>query len=289
MKLSFEHFMAGIIDYAGLFPPAALDLTTALQNYKNYTKTPHCRMLANFIIPLSKLGLMTDNVPLSVIITPPISRGDKMVLKQSAPMIQAIETPLPKELVPFVNMTAYLEDFQAQVAGKQPTRIFIEAAEPAHSFGTIEVLGKMNAEGRHRFGFKLRCGGVDKGAIPSPEWITAVITACRCHDVPLKFTAGLHHPFRNYSDALGAVQHGFVNVFSAALLAFGCHLNEEETKACLVDDNEGNFVFTDTFLSWNNRSVSTDTIQRLRREKVISFGSCSFEDPLRDLQCLGLL
>ena len=54
--------MDGLIDYAGLFPPASLDLTSALDEYGAYLPSADSWMLGRFIIPavdLSKLPILS--------------------------------------------------------------------------------------------------------------------------------------------------------------------------------------------------------------------------------------
>ena len=40
MHASLRILMEGLIDYAGLFPPASLDMPTAVRNYAAYRKSP---------------------------------------------------------------------------------------------------------------------------------------------------------------------------------------------------------------------------------------------------------
>src|SRR5262249_6342375 len=55
-----------------------------------------------------------------------------------------------------------------------------------------------------RNGFKLRCGGLDAAAVPSVEQVAFALTACRDAGVPLKATAGLHHPLRRFDPSIQA-------------------------------------------------------------------------------------
>src|SRR5205814_236664 len=67
-------------------------------------------------------------------------------------------------------------------------------------------------------GFKLRCGGPTAASFPSPEQVANVLVACRDAGIPLKATAGLHHPFRHYDESLKTEVHGFLNLFVASVL-----------------------------------------------------------------------
>jgi hypothetical protein len=104
---------------------------------------------------------------------------------------------------------------------------------------------------------KLRCGGTHT---PSVEQVALVIAACREAGVPFKCTAGLHHAVRR------GEEHGFLNIL-AATTAPNARLEEvlaEEDFAALDLDSPDRSLFT-------------------------SFGSCSWREPVDDLEALGLL
>jgi hypothetical protein len=83
--------------------------------------------------------------------------------------------------------------------------------------------------------------------------------------------------------------HGFLNVFGAGVLASALGLTEEQVRPILEDEDPGHFRFTDTAFSWRERTAPVEAVARARRERVISFGSCSFDEPRDDLRALGLL
>ena len=59
MLASARAFLEGIIDYAGLFPPADLPLIQALANYQNYRQSPEGWLLGRFICPAARLPELT--------------------------------------------------------------------------------------------------------------------------------------------------------------------------------------------------------------------------------------
>ncbi|HEV2719334.1 MAG TPA: hypothetical protein VG323_04885, partial [Thermoanaerobaculia bacterium] len=108
------------------------------------------------------------------------------------------------------------------------------------------------------------------------------------HGVAFKATAGLHHPLRcvrpltyEPSSPRGTM-HGFVNVFMAAALL-------SRAEAILDDDDPRAFAFDDDTASWRGHNVLTGDLAKLRDGFAISFGSCSFEEPVNDLKELGWL
>ena len=49
--------LRGLIDYAGLYPPAALDMRTAVRNYLEYrSEHKHAWMLGRFIVDAGRAG-----------------------------------------------------------------------------------------------------------------------------------------------------------------------------------------------------------------------------------------
>ena len=77
--------------------------------------------------------------------------------------------------------------------------------------------------------------------------------------------------------------HGFINVFMAAALIGA--VDEE----LLLETSPKAFSFTDDSASWRSYSATTALLRGVRKEFAISFGSCSFEEPIADLQELGWL
>ena len=63
MKNSLEKFMNGLIDYAGLFPPAKLPLDEAIDEYITHFSEEKKWMLGRFIIPISKLNELEKYIP----------------------------------------------------------------------------------------------------------------------------------------------------------------------------------------------------------------------------------
>ena len=47
--------LRGLIDYAGLFPPASLDMADAVRNYAAYREGEHAWALGRFVVPAARL------------------------------------------------------------------------------------------------------------------------------------------------------------------------------------------------------------------------------------------
>jgi hypothetical protein len=61
-----------------------------------------------------------------------------------------------------------------------------------------------------------------------------------------------------------------------------------QTAMMLEDENVGSFSFSDDFFAWREWRIDTNRLQ-YRRRFVVSFGSCSFNEPREDLRALKLL
>lgn len=198
--------------------------------------------------------------------------------------IQALEIPLPKpsetseiakrveELVPLVN----------------DHRIFLELPLGESSFRD-ELAATITALQRHHlslWGIKLRMGGTAPGAFPSTTIVADVLATVRDNQVPIKFTAGLHHPLCHWNNDLGVHMHGFINVLTAAMFAHACRLPPKNIETILADERSKDFVFNGNVARWLDLPIRTELIEDLRR-LIVGFGSCSVDEPLDDLRTLG--
>ncbi|HEX8925269.1 MAG TPA: hypothetical protein VF786_05725, partial [Terriglobales bacterium] len=161
---------------------------------------------------------------------------------------------------------------------------------------------------------KIRSGGVTEQAIPPARDVAGFIVRCARAGVAFKATAGLHHPLRachalTYEDdSPQATMHGFINVLAASVLAFYATQQNAAMSDCtlaqglayLLAIEEGQvFCFTDDELVIDlgvngchpklKARMTTEEIARARRDFVISFGSCSFTDPVTGLEQLSFL
>lgn len=137
-------------------------------------------------------------------------------------------------------------------------------------------------------GFKLRTGGVTPEAFPSPEQVAWAMLETREAGVPLKCTAGLHHPMRHYNESVKTKMHGFLNVFAAGVLASANGISQEQMQSILEDEDPSGFTFDANGFEWKGLRAAASEIARARLFAT-SFGSCSFDEPREDLQNLSLL
>jgi hypothetical protein len=140
-----------------------------------------------------------------------------------------------------------------------------------------------------KIAFKLRTGGTTPQAFLSSAELARAICTLRDRGIFWKATAGLHHPLRRDDPQIGAPMPGFVNVLVAAALAEIHHLPEGAVQAILDDESAGDFKFTADALQWQDLAANVEQIGAARRRSLVSFGSCSFDEPRDDLRALGWL
>ena len=333
MKESLRTFMHGLIDYAGLFPPADLPLNEAINEYLEQLRSENATMLSRFIIPMSKLNELDDFVPLFSDIGPLRlsvlgggGNNDHEYLKKINQNIADINNYREKH-----SNKIHIDVIECKMATNSPSRSTMQEVTTKlnknglthyHEFTKLPYVGinystnedesswdeiivptvKLISE-MEGAGVKLRCGGVVKEAFPSVEQIAAMIQTCVLVKTPMKFTAGLHHPIRHFADEYDEFMHGFINTFSAGIFAmtFPTPKNTQEKYRMFIllshmiaDQNAENFSFSNDSMSWkvgDNRNaqfeIDVEKIENARKKGMISYGSCSFQEPIDDLAQLG--
>jgi len=290
------------IDYAGLFPPAGLPVSEAIEMFKRYLQGRESWIINSIVLPIDRLteaaGFFGDT-PLRLTAIPRSTEDSHQWLGRleedcsqlrsflaAHPLIaiQALEIPLPKpgdaseiakrveELVPLVN----------------DQRVFLELPLGESSFRD-ELAATIAALQRHRlslWGIKLRMGGTVPDAFPSTSMVADVLATVRDNQIPIKFTAGLHHPLRHWNNDLGVHMHGFINVLMAAMFAHACRLPPKNIETIVADERSKDFVFSGNVARWLDLPIRTELIEDLRR-LILGFGSCSVDEPLDDLRTLG--
>lgn len=283
--------IAGMIDYAGLFPPAALDMKTVVRNYALYADGEESWVLGRLIVPVSRLPEFTDAFNdvcceerekawlLSVLgSNDPIDNEARIAaVTQGAALIDTIELKSedPEQAERLLldlpeSLTAYVE-FSPEKASEM-----------------LPVLASHGARA------KIRMGGLTPESFPESGTVARFMIGCADAQVPFKATAGLHHPVRGVypltcdTDSSSGTMHGFVNVFLAAALAW---LGKEEDLivATLEEESPEAFRFTEDTVRWHENALTAGQIGSMRRDFGIDFGSCSFVEPINELKALGWL
>lgn len=318
-----KNFTASLIDYAGLFPPASLELPQAFHNFVYYLQGSYKRMLGKFIIPSAKLSQLTglmdsmvikDKVSLSVLgssgnNTEELQKNLQADMKHITDFlnasgnfasVDAFELRLPKDAVNDndINFTAELlgkisAGIEAAAGKKIPVfyEISLTANYEQEIIKAAEAISRFNNKNSNgiKCGYKLRTGGTEPSAFPDNAVIAFAVMTCCEYNTPMKCTAGLHHPVRHFNSGVNSVMHGFLNVFSAGILAHSSGMDEGELTEILSEEDPYSFSFNDEGFAWDENFVTNEEIINARRELMISYGSCSFDEPVDDLKSLELL
>jgi hypothetical protein len=296
---AIDALLDDLVDYAGLFPPASQDMRPALESYVSYLNGADSHALGRFIVPLRRLseledvgedlfprGVDSEPLRLSVLVADDVHvAGDEMR------KFNLRHTSAPKSGSAVIDVA----EMKASTAGE----INSQRAELPPVFtpyfeiptnGDVSPLVKTLAQAGARA--KIRTGGVTPEAFPPAEEIIGFIVACRRENVPFKATAGLHHPIRGIyrltyePDTPTGKMYGFLNVFMAATLVYAGE-PEDAALAVLQEEDPFAFSFSDDSIAWRDKRVDVEQIQACRNDFAISFGSCSFREPVDEIESLA--
>lgn len=306
--LALRSLLAHIVDYAGLFPPAGLAMAPAVRRHAAYRIADAGWMLGRFVVPVARLEefeaaagalLPTNGEPpdapapwtLSALLGADAAADLHAVAAFNArhapgaeggrALIDALEA---KAAAP--EDVARLADALARAGLADRATLYVELPWGAAAAPYAEVAAARGVR------LKLRTGGVTADAFPPPAAVLDVLAACEAHDVTAKCTAGLHHPLRaehalTYEpECARGTMFGFVNVFLAAALLHAGHA-PAAVAPLLEERDPAAFAFDDDGAAWRGLRVDTATIAAARARRLVAFGSCSFEEPVHDLQSLG--
>ncbi len=307
MTDTFHALLDGLIDYAGLFPPAELDMGSAVAEFLAHRGEPASFLLARFVCPAARLVELAlavaehpDAAPVPLAV---LGRGGATGAEVLAGIdldlaslrrlgfehghrfrVDVIELKLPQD-----DIDAAVDGVVARIATAGPwrLRVFLEPSLLGEWRPRVErAAAALAGTGA---GLKIRCGGLDAAAVPSVEAVTSAIEAARNADLPLKATQGLHHPLRHHDDVLGTTVHGFLNLVVAGVMARVHGLDAARIAEIVSERDSSAFAVTPDHLMWRALSATAAQVEVARREAVVGLGSCSFSEPRDDLRALGLM
>jgi len=303
VSASLRALLDRAIDYAGMFPPCALALEPAFRNQATYVRSPEAWMLNGFVLPVEQFDAATrffsefdPHRPLRVAALGPKTTKPDVFLNGVANAAEAIRSfsKYDVQLVLVSHLEMFLLDDVDSASLKKARAIVGELpvfweAPPKKGEQTIALIASHNSDkDTPKFGYKLRTGGVTADAFPTSAQIARALVAAATHQLPIKFTAGLHHPIRQFREEVKTKMQGFLNVLGAAVLAAEHQWDADQAVTMLEDEDPRSFSFTDDFFAWRDWNIDTERLQH-RRKFVRSFGSCSFDEPREDLRALGFL
>jgi hypothetical protein len=286
--IALRALLEGIVDYAGLFPPAALDMPSAVRNYASYRSDPASWMLGRFVLPVARLDEFiaarasvengTEPWRLSALLGSDLTSDLERVraFNQSQRGKAVIDSLEAKLVTP-----AEIE--QAGNTVGRELELFAELPLDADPTPLVAAVKRSGIKA------KMRTGGVVASSVPSAESVVRFMRACLDAGVAFKATAGLHHllraVYRLTYDAGGptGLMFGYLNVFLAAV--FLVHGMSDADAARLLDERKASaFTFGDDRISWNGFTVNASQVRQVREHVAVAFGSCSFREPVDELR-----
>jgi hypothetical protein len=291
-----------LIDYAGLFPPASLAMAPSVANYDTYSRSEWSWILGCLIVPVARLAEFEEAFAGLPAPTPGtgFTNWRLSVLLGSDPVadVACIREFNARMASSSSGRRAVIESVEVKVASREEisrlSGIIPSELAPYFEFplpGCAECIAAVAGCGRRA---KIRTGGETADKFPAPENVVEFVRLCAAANVPFKATAGLHHPLRSVhrftyqADSPSGIMHGFVNVFlAAAFLRAGM---ETKIAVQLLDEQSADaFRFNAAGVGWRRHQLSQREIAAARRGFAVSFGSCSFTEPIDDLKGLRLL
>jgi hypothetical protein len=317
---SLRALLSNLIDYAGLFPPAGLRMQEAVDKYSRYLAGPDAWALGRFVLPVSRFAEF-EAAFVNVNPVEPWAISALLGTSHESDLAAVHQFNLRnarKARVDSVEVkaTSVHEICQVRALIRGTLTPYYEIA-PDKSSGLLPAIRDIHGRA------KIRTGGVTADAFPSSQAVARFLMECEKYNVPFKATAGLHHPLRcvkplTYEpDAPTHVMHGFLNLFIAAVFAWAGGKTFEVTEPFFIhgrpmrtpfpiqvgkhderslirtlqsirSENKVPFKFNETGME-DPYPIPAAIFKAARKNFAISFGSCSFEEPLADLRELKIL
>jgi len=291
-RASTTALLAGVVDYAGLFPPAGRSMPEAAVEYQAARTGDHAWMLGRFVVPASRLPELAG-----ALAALPAGRREWRLSAIVRDGVEADVAAVTDFNNAFSRHRARVDTVEAKPAGLDGIDwlaaqfgagidLYVEVAPGPDADRWLE---RVAARGLRA---KVRTGGVTADAFPAPAALAAFLAATVRHKVPFKATAGLHHavrgPYRlTYEPgAAEAPMYGYLNVLLAtAALRAGRPVATAEALLRMTD--AATLEFTADAVRWGAERFPLSMLRDTRSHHLVSFGSCSFQEPVDEFDALA--
>ncbi len=284
--------LEGLIDYAGLFPPAGLEMTAAVRNFAAYQRRPDAWALGRFVVPVARLpefesalGSLTEaerlgtRWPLTALLGQESTQEIGRVLEFNERHVHGGPQVLSLEA-----RTLNVDQVQRVVRGAGP------AIEAYCELPLGDDLAPLVAAVRETGGLaKIRTGGIQASDFPSPELVLGFLRATAAARVPFKATAGLHHPVRGpapltyVAGSASATMFGYLNLVLAATVLWHGRPESEARRLLVAEARTTLELSAPGAIRWEGIEIGIEEIRRARRQYAKAIGSCSFTEPLDEI------
>ena len=274
-------------------------MDAAVGNYAHYRAGPGSWALGRFVVPVNRIAELEaaarphfssprghSGWPLAALVGPAVDTD----LASVASFNSRYSSTAPPFVIDSLELKASSVSALETLLGGIPPHLqaYIEIPINGDPSDLISVLAKA---GRRA---KVRTGGVTPDAFPRGSDLIRFMAACIRAGVPFKATAGLHHPLgAEYnltyaSDSPRGRMFGFLNLLlAAAFLQAG--MAERQAERVLEEGLLEAFQVEDQMVQWGGERLTLAHLRRAREQALVSFGSCSFTEPLEELQAMHLL
>jgi len=296
---SVAALLSNLIDYAGLLPPASLDMAVTVFNYASSVAGEDAWLLERLLIPASRLEEFEAHAaahlprageeepwPISVLVRAAGEEDLPHDLDRIAAFNQRHCDPQHGlALIDVIELQADSARAIDDAIDVMPDDLypFFELPAAGDSRGLIAALVGGEA------GAKIR---TDRGTADvqlAPADVARFIAACAAADVPFKATGGLHHPLTRAGEGGRTAEIGFLNLIIAAVLALNADLDERDLIRVLEEGDINAFMFDDAGLKWRDHRATVEEIEDTRLAFAASIASSSFDEPCGNLRAIGLL
>lgn len=303
MKSTLKELLSGILDYAGVYPPAKLDFTSSYTNYCTYQNSAKAFMLGSFVCPIANLEDLgksqPSGSPIEVAVISSPTQNQEEFFRQLESDVEKTKsyfsnTTPSHELYSFeVRLMSYDTDVEKceKILNKlysinKNVKIFLEVPFLDGWENSVpEIISRISEQ--TICNAKIRTGGLNQNAFPTVKQLQQFIYSCANNELPFKATAGLHYPVTHWDDEIKVNMHGFFNVFIAAICMYHNYEHEIAEKI-LSSQNPSDFQFYDEYAVICGTKITLEEIEQ-GRTFALSFGSCSLDEPIENLVSLGYI
>ncbi len=301
MTESLRTLVAGLIDYAGLFPPAALTMEPTVKNYDTYRRGDDAWLLARLVMPVARLAEFE-----AAIGQLPPAGTEPRAWRLTSPVGPNVAADVAKILdfnqrhAPSAGKDGFtIESVEMRAANAQEIRAAaIQIPKELQTYFEIPLSNTVDdshaaiAEVGRRA--KVRTGGESPEMFPSGADLAHFFSLCARQRVSFKASAGLHRPVRGMQrytykpDSASGIMHGYINVFLAASFVRE-GMNEHDATELLAEQSPAAFAWDEKGVAWRGHCIGNKQLTAARKSFCLTVGSCSFAEPVDNLKALGLI